>query len=99
MNSDRRNRAKRHACRRARERWDAALDLEEIGALNVIIRSGLGRPLGKRNKRNGRSFWVTTLGMDRIPIVYSYEHNTIVTVLPKYADEVVRSLKKLATRQ
>lgn len=60
----RRNRMKAHACRRARERWGARLTFEDIGALNAIIRMGLGRSIKAKPRskgRNGRKFFVTTL--------------------------------------
>lgn len=90
---ERRNRAKLHASRRAKERWDVAIDVEEIGALNAVIRSGLGRLLKRnRKKKNGRAFWVTTLGMDRIPVIYDFRLNTIVTVLPADCPAVLRDV-------
>ncbi len=79
--------------RRAKERWGVAIDVEEIGALNVVIRNGLGRPLKRnRNKKNGRAFWVTTLGMERIPVIYDFSLNTIVTVLPADCPAVLRDI-------
>jgi len=87
-------RMKRHAARRARERWGILLTPEDIGALNVIIRMGLGRPIQRRSKRKGRKLFVTTLDWVRIPVVYSDEFNTIVTVLPPSAAEVLRYAEK-----
>ena len=97
-NSARRNRLKRHACIRARERWGAALTLEDVGMLNVIIRMGLGRPIQKpgsyrQSKRKGRKLFVTTLDWVRLPVVFDDKYNCIVTVLPPDAREVIRALR------
>lgn len=94
--ADRRVRIKRHAIRRARERWGAFLTVEDIGVLNAVIRSGLGRLIQRRSSRCARKFFVTTLDWITIPVVYNDKANCIVTVLPASAKEVQRALAKRA---
>ncbi len=96
MGAKRRNGMKRHAIRRADERWGARLNLEDIGSLNVLIRMGLGRPIASRSRRHGRKLWITTLDWVRLPVVYDDRVNTIVTVLPPHAKELQRYMAKLA---
>lgn len=93
-NAERRVRIKCHAIRRARERWGAFLTVEDIGVLNAVIRSGLGRGIERRGRRHGRKFFVTTLDWITIPVVYDDKIHCIVTVLPSYAKEVQRALAK-----
>jgi len=61
-------RRKQHAIKRAQERWDVHLTIEDIGALNVVIRMGLGRQIEKRKR--ARTLFVTTLGGIQIPVIY-----------------------------
>ena len=97
---DTRLRMKRHSIRRAHERWGVFLTVEDIGALNVVIRSGLGRRIQRRSSRQEQKFFVTTLDWITIPVVYSEKLNCIVTVLPVHAKEVQRALiKQRSTRE
>lgn len=93
-NADRRVRIKRHAIRRARERWGVFLTVEDIGVLNAVIRQGLGRLIQRRSSRGARKLFVTTLDWATIPVVYDDDIHCIVTVLPAYAKEVQRALAK-----
>lgn len=89
-------RRKRHAIARALQRWNVHLTIEDVGALNAVIRMGLGRPI-ERLKRSQKLF-VTTLGGIQIPVVYCEKLNSIVTVLPPDAHEVRRALTKRKVR-
>lgn len=89
----RRLRAKRHAIRRAAERYDVRLEFVDVGALNNVIRAGLGRFLCK-GARGARKYLVTTLGGVQLAAVYDDRYNTITTFLPWEAAEVQRYLNK-----
>lgn len=90
-----RDRLKRHAIQRARERYDVWLEMEDIGALNSIIRAGLGRPFGK-GKRGAEKFFVTSLCGATLPAVYLRHRNCIGTFLPWDSSEVTRALARRA---
>lgn len=89
---------KHHACKRARERWGINLTVEDIGALNAVIRMGLGRSMEKNSKKPGEKFFVTTLGWKRIPVVYDRRYNCIATVLDRRAPEVQRAIARWPRR-
>lgn len=84
----RRDRAKANACRRARENYDILLESVDIGALNNVIRLGLGRRIAG-GAAHERIFIVTTLGWRRIPVIYDDRYNCISTVLPPTARDVL----------
>ena len=88
-----RERLKRHAIQRARERYDVLLDREDISALGKIIRAGLGRSIGS-GKRGAHKYFVTSLCGTTLPVLYLKKYNCIGTVLPWDAAEVTRALAK-----
>lgn len=92
MNARRRNGLKRHAIQRARERYGVRLELEDIGAMNAIIRTGICRVIEHRSRRRGRKVFIKTLCGTTLPAVYDPVIGTIVTFLPQDAAEVRRAL-------
>src|SRR5690242_4482776 len=94
MNSKKRMSVKRHAIRRARERYDVWLEIEDINAFNQIIRAGLGRTIEDRSKRRGLKVFVTSLCGVEMAAVYDPKKTCVATFLPLHAAEVRRALAK-----
>lgn len=86
----------RHAVRRARERYDIWLEIEDIQAMNQIIRSGLCWTIETRSKRRGKKVIIKWLNGAYLAAVYDPKKRTIATFLPWQAAEVRRTLAKRA---
>lgn len=84
---------KRHAIERARERYDVRLEMEDISALNAVIRAGLGRPFSKE-KHGAYKYFVTSLCGVTMPAVYLKHRSCIGTFLAWDSAEVRRALAK-----
>jgi hypothetical protein len=96
MNAARRKSLKRHAIRRARERYDVGLEFEDIESLSQIIRLGLCRTIENKSRRRGQKVLIKSLCGTMMAAVYDPKIGTIATFLPWQATEVQRALVKMA---
>jgi len=74
---------KRHARRRAAERYELDLHQDAQAAIVRAIQGGEARFIRKQSQRV--SVWEVEHGGRRLPVVYDKKRKTIVTVLPEAA--------------
>jgi hypothetical protein len=86
-----------HAAKRAGERYGILLDEAEIRLLSNKIMLGdceIFETEGRRKSKQTLKVFVNTDGGVQIPVIYSPQRKSIITVLPPDAAEVVRAKNK-----